>query len=222
MRSVNFVTVEKRHQSAHRVQCNTKTKQLFYLNTPTSTRSIKLRKHELLVSGSTVRNKTNHLVKMLNSGFCVKVLNTTVPLFRGRVPDSAELKSLMHTYSLSPGLVLGMVTSSTKVLGNWPKDRKKAQLKDYGNFKQTFLHNKDPLFPQDDDNILTTHVPPIPTGKTNKQWLLDQVRSVAFEPHLSTWTTMLEQLSNRADFKDTLLCIKGESLELMVLVLFIL
>ena len=47
-----------------------------------------------------------------------------VPLFRDRFPGSADWKSLMHTYSLSPGLVLGMVTSSTKELGNWPEDRK--------------------------------------------------------------------------------------------------
>ena len=44
----------------------------------------------------------------------------TVPLFRASVPGSLEVKSLMHTYNLSPALVLGMGTSSTKVLGNWP------------------------------------------------------------------------------------------------------
>lgn len=49
---------------------------------------------------------------------CVSACSTSIPLFRDRLPGSAELKSLMHTYSLSPGLVLGMVTSSTKVLGN--------------------------------------------------------------------------------------------------------
>lgn len=43
-----------------------------------------------------------------------------IPLCRGRLPGFAVLKSLIHTYSLSSGLVLGMVTASTKVLGNWP------------------------------------------------------------------------------------------------------
>lgn len=46
----------------------------------------------------------------------------SVPLFRVRLPGSGELKSLMHTYSWSPGLLLGRVTSSTKVLGNWPEE----------------------------------------------------------------------------------------------------
>lgn len=51
-----------------------------------------------------------------------------VPLFSGKFPASTELKSLMHTYRFSPVLVLGIVTGSTKVLGNWPEGRKNEKI----------------------------------------------------------------------------------------------
>jgi hypothetical protein len=52
----------------------------------------------------------------------------SLPRWRGRLFSSWDVNSQMQTNSLSPSFRLGMVTISTKLLGNCPEKKKKANI----------------------------------------------------------------------------------------------